>query len=105
MARRKDAGQYLLQGLTPQQIAERMGISLSLVRQYLCLLVGEGELLCSDIAFNIAKRHQIEDAIRKGIRPVESGPYMTLRTADKVMTLGKMNCNGLGNRCSIVSNW
>ncbi len=64
MARYVEAGQHLLAGLTPEQIAGRMGISLSSVRQYLYTLVGEGVLLRSDIAFNIAERRQIEDVIR-----------------------------------------
>jgi DNA-binding IclR family transcriptional regulator len=55
MARRNEAGQYLLEGLTPQQIERRMGIGLSSVRQYLCTLVGEGVLRHSDIAFNVAE--------------------------------------------------
>ncbi len=66
MARRNDAGRYLLEGLTPEQIAGRMGISLVSVRQYLCTLVGEGKLQHADIAFNIAQRHLIEAAIRNG---------------------------------------
>jgi hypothetical protein len=41
MARRNEAGQYLLSGLTLQQIELRMGIGLGSVRQYLCTLVGE----------------------------------------------------------------
>jgi len=66
MARRNDAGRYLLEGLTPEQIAGRMGISLVSVCQYLCTLVGEGKLQHADIAFNIAQRHLIEAAIRNG---------------------------------------
>src|SRR5258708_17488305 len=85
MARRNDAGVYLLEGLSPQQIAERMKISFSSVRQYLCLLVGEGVLLHSDIAFNIAERHLIEDAIRNDATlVVHDGPYKNIRVAQKV---------------------
>jgi hypothetical protein len=85
MARRNDAGAYLLQGLSPSQIAERMQISLSSVRQYLCLLVGEGELLHSDIAFSIAERHLIEDTIRKDATlVVHGGPYQNIRVVQKV---------------------
>jgi hypothetical protein len=43
-----------------------MGIGLSSVRQYLCTLVGEGILRHSDIAFNIAERHLIEEVMRNG---------------------------------------
>src|ERR1017187_4826087 len=67
MARYKEAGRYLLEGLTPQQIAARMGIGLASTRQYLCTLVGEGELLRADIAFNIAERHLIDDVICNGV--------------------------------------
>lgn len=85
MARRNDAGAYLLEGLSPQQIAERMQISLSSVRQYLCLLVGEGDLLHSDIAFNIAERHLIEDVIRNDATLIaHDGPYKNIRVAQKV---------------------
>jgi hypothetical protein len=80
VARRNDAGRYLLEGLTPQQIEQRMRISLSSVRQYLCTLVGEGVLRHSDIAFNIAERHLIEGAIRNSGTPVlESSPKDTCR--------------------------
>jgi hypothetical protein len=67
MARRHQACEYLLEGLTPQQIAGRMGISLNSVRLYLCTVLGEGELLRTDIAFSIAKaqRKDIEDIVRK----------------------------------------
>jgi hypothetical protein len=65
MTLRHDAREYLLQGMTPQGIAERMGRSLKEIREWLFFLVGEGELLLSDIAFNVAERHPIEDAVRK----------------------------------------
>ena len=85
MARRNEAGQYLLSGLTPQQIVIRMGISLSSVRQYLCTLVGEGTLRHSDIAFNIAERHLIEGAIRQNdASHVPDGPYKNLRMSVKI---------------------
>jgi hypothetical protein len=42
MARKDEAGQYLLEGLTPQQIQIRMGIGLNSICQYLCTLVGDG---------------------------------------------------------------
>jgi hypothetical protein len=76
MARRNEAGQHLLQGLTPQQISDRMGISLGSIRQYLCTLVGEGEILRADIAFNIAERNLIEDVIQEEPIPAARGPYM-----------------------------
>ena len=66
MARKHEAGRYLLDGLTPQEISGRMGVSLGSVRQYLCTLVGEGELLRSDIAFNIAERRLIEEPDPRG---------------------------------------
>ena len=84
MARRDDAGRYLLEGLTPQQIELRMGISFSSVRQYLCTLVGEGILQHSDIAFNIAERHLIEELMRNGGPSVTDGPYKSLRTAQEI---------------------
>jgi hypothetical protein len=84
VARRNDAGRYLLEGLTPQQIELQMGIGLSSVRQYLCTLVGEGVLRHSDIAFNIAERHLIEGAIRNGSTPVTDGPYKNLRMAQEL---------------------
>jgi len=84
MARRNDAGYFLLRGSTPQEIAGHMRISLSSIRQYLCTLVGEGELLRADIAFNIAEKHLIEDAIRFSAPPVADGPYMTIRQAENV---------------------
>jgi hypothetical protein len=67
MARRHQARDYLLQGLTPERIAGRMGISLSSVRQYLCTVLGEGELLRTDITFSIEKTHRkvIEEGILK----------------------------------------
>jgi hypothetical protein len=84
MARRHDAGRYLLEGLTPQQIELRMGISLSSVRQYLCTLVGEGVLRHSDIAFNIAERNLIEGAICNSGTSVTDGPYKNLRMAQEI---------------------
>lgn len=91
MARRHDAGRYLLEGLSPEQIELRMGISLSSVRQYLCTLVGEGVLRHSDIAFNIAERHLIEGAIcNSGSSSGTDGPYKNLRTAQEIhVTLSK----------------
>jgi hypothetical protein len=91
MARRHDAGRYLLEGLTPQQIELRMGISLSSVRQYLCTLVGEGVLRHSDIAFNIAERHLIEGAIcSNNSTQVTDGPYKNLQMAQQIyVTLAK----------------
>jgi hypothetical protein len=84
MSRRNEAGRYLLDGLTPQQISDRMNISLASIRQYLCMLVGEGELLHSDIAFNVAERHLIEDAISNGVRSDPTGPYATFQMADRI---------------------
>jgi hypothetical protein len=69
MARKDEAGQYLLEGLTPQEIQNRMRIGLNSICQYLCTLVGEGKLLRSDIAFSVAERHLIEDLIRNGAHP------------------------------------
>src|ERR1700758_724246 len=65
MARPKEAGKYLLNGFSPQQIAAQMGIGFGSVRQYLCMLVGEGTLCRSDLAFSIPERHLIDEAIRK----------------------------------------
>jgi hypothetical protein len=87
MARRNDAGRYLLEGLSPQQIVLRMGITLSSVRQYLCTLVGEGLLTNSDIAFSIAERHLIEEAIRNSAtQDVSEGPFKNVRMAQQLRT-------------------
>jgi len=90
MARRHEAGQYLLEGLNPYQIAGRMGLSLSSVRQYLCTLVGEGQLLHADIAFAIEERHLIEDVLRSSdetpanTTPLVNSPYGNLQLAGSV---------------------
>lgn len=65
MASRHEARDLLLEGRTPQEIAERKNVTLNTISQYLCTLVGEGHLLHSDIAFKIKERQLIEDVISK----------------------------------------
>jgi HEPN superfamily Swt1-like protein len=65
MGRREDAARYLLDGMGPQQIAERMGVGFETIRQYLFTLVGRGEICRSEIAFSIPEGRLIEEAIRK----------------------------------------
>lgn len=85
MARRNATGYYLLEGLSPQQIADRMGLTLSTVRQYLCTLVGEGEILRADIAFaiDVAERQLIEEAIGS-CGDVTPGPYMKFQKVTSI---------------------
>jgi hypothetical protein len=52
MARKREAGELLRNGLSPSEIAEHMGISVKSVIQYLCTLVGEGSLRLSDVYFS-----------------------------------------------------
>jgi Swt1-like HEPN len=68
MSRSKEAGDYLLAGLSPSEISVRMGISFNSVRQYLCILVGEGRIARADIAYSISERHLIDNAIRQAPR-------------------------------------
>lgn len=53
MARKHEAEQHLRDGLSPSDIASRMGITVSSVIQYLRTRVGEGALRFSDIYFAI----------------------------------------------------
>ena len=84
MARRNEAGGYLLDGKTPVEIAQRMGITLGTVRQYLCTLVGEGELLAADVALSIPEGRAIEEAIRKGNLKAPIGRYAQMLFAKSV---------------------
>jgi hypothetical protein len=84
MTRRSEMARYLLEGLTLQQISERMNISLFSIRQDMCTLVGEGELLHSDIAFNIEERHLIEEVIRKDVLSLPAGSYAKWPAVDKI---------------------
>jgi hypothetical protein len=93
MSRKNEAGRYLLAGLTPQEIGGRMGISLGSIRQYLCTLVGEGRLLRSDIAFNIAERQQIEAAIQDTDRMIAQGRFRNYGTATNVKVFFDRNNN------------
>jgi len=53
--------------------------------KYLCTLVGEGLLRNSDIAFNIAERHLIEEAIRNsGTQHVREGPFKNVLMAQQL---------------------
>jgi hypothetical protein len=76
MARRHQARDYVLQGFTPQEIAQKMGISLSTVRQYLCTLVGEGDLLRTDITLSIASKDRTH--IEKVLGPGEQSELMEM---------------------------
>lgn len=51
MANKHEAEKFLRDGLTPAQIARRMGISVGSVIQYLHTRIGEGALRLSDIYF------------------------------------------------------
>ena len=77
MTLRHDARGYLLSGMSPQQIAKRMGRDLKQIREYLFFLVGEGELFHSDIAFSIPERKLIEEAARNV--PPDDEPYKFFR--------------------------
>lgn len=67
MLRKDHAAQLLRQGLPPSEIAERMQTTTSVVMQYLCLKIGEGELRRSDIAFSLPQplRAAIEESIER----------------------------------------
>jgi len=58
----------LQEGLSPAQIAERLGISTGSVRQYLWVAVGEGLIRRSDILFSLPKilRQSAELCVSKG---------------------------------------
>jgi len=87
MGRRHEARRYLLEGMTPQEIAKCMGISDGSVHQYLCLCVGEGELYHSDIAFSIGERSLIESAIQTNNISVDKGAYRALGTASSLRSV------------------
>lgn len=66
MAKKNEAEQLLRQGLYLSAIAERMGISVKSVIQYLCTRVGEGALHLSDLYFSWPpeKRETLRKAAR-----------------------------------------
>lgn len=65
MARKHEAVDLLKAGLSPSQIAEKMGINPSSVLAYLYNQVGEGKIRRSDIVFSIPKdlRQEVEGII------------------------------------------
>lgn len=67
MARKDEAEEWLRQGLYPSAIAQRMGISVKSVIQYLRTQVGEGSLRLSDVYFSwpAEKREMLQQAGRK----------------------------------------
>jgi predicted transcriptional regulator len=107
MARKHVAASLLLEGYSPSQIAEKMGITLNSVMGYLYSQVGEGRIRRSDILFSLDEEvRQIAEAeiARKGTtvyarliqgirRRVECDPediriYLSLR--DSRASLGDM---------------
>lgn len=54
MARKNEAAELLIKGYSIPEIAEKMGISPISVKQYLCTVVGEGQIRHSDIFFSIS---------------------------------------------------
>lgn len=62
MARKHEAVQWLRQGLSPAQIARKMGVSVATVMGYLYNQVGEGKIRRSHILLliNDATRHAVE---------------------------------------------
>ena len=54
MARKNEAAELLISGYSIPEIARKMGISPISVKQYLCTVVGEGQLRRSDIFFSIS---------------------------------------------------
>lgn len=84
MARRNEAGQLLLAGLNPRQIAASMSISLNSVKQYLCTLVGEGEISAADIAFSIEEGPLIEEGIRNNSLHVPFGRFAQMKFAQAI---------------------
>ena len=67
MARKEKAAELLRQGLPPSEIARQMHTTPAEVMQYLALMIGEGELRRSDVAFALPRdlRVAIEQAIEK----------------------------------------
>src|SRR6266436_3944919 len=66
MGRPRDVATLLQEGLSPAGIASRLGISVSSVRQYLWVAVGEGLILRSDVLFSFPKdlRNAVEEIVR-----------------------------------------
>lgn len=67
MGRKQQAAQLLKQGLPPSEIARQLNTTGAAVMQYLCLMIGEGELRRSDLAFSIPPglRSAAEQAIER----------------------------------------
>jgi hypothetical protein len=67
MARKQEAAQLLTAGLSPSQIARKMGVSIETVMPYLYDQVGQGNIRRSDIVFSIDPklRRRAENALRK----------------------------------------
>jgi hypothetical protein len=67
MARKQEAAELLKNGLPPSEIARQLNTSGAAVMQYLCLMIGEGELRRSDLAFSIPPelRSAAEQAIER----------------------------------------
>lgn len=65
MGRAEQAAELLKEGNSPNKIAQEMKISLTSVKQYLYLKVGEGKIRRSDIVFSIDEevRNKIESII------------------------------------------
>jgi hypothetical protein len=67
MARKQQAAELLKNGLPPSEIARQLNTSGAAVMQYLCLMIGEGELRRSDLAFSIPPELRLaaEQAIKR----------------------------------------
>jgi hypothetical protein len=71
MSRRQEAVQWLVSGLSPSGIANKMGISALSVMAYLYTEVGEGHIRRSDILYAIPEqiRDACERALAEGVKP------------------------------------
>ena len=67
MASKHEAEKFLRDGLTPSQIAERMGISIGSVIQYLHTRIGEGAMRLSEVYFCLPAelREALKQAAKK----------------------------------------
>ncbi len=89
MTVREDAARLLLQGLSPRQIATKMGKDLIDIKRFLLTQVGEGTLRLSDILFSIdEKTRESFEAIARE-HPGESHPKISQELRRKKLTVGE----------------